>query len=693
MKITNLKKDKQFQLEPGAQLEIERTNPFFNDYGEQSVPMDIPASPHNCLLLDYPEQFGHRGKAQPIDVHIQDGEYSSACRMAVLSAQREGTLSVNFYMNDGSFYSRIQNVRLKDIFGDEKVAGVNTVDQAISFCRTLRANNDERFACFPVLVTDDSGMDTGANYKVINGFGKDDPSYGFLTSADTGSDFFGATERTEYLDGKPIRLSKGYYISPFIRANYLLRRVFQYFGYTMEENFFTQTLPFSKMVVVNNVIDTIVNGYIKLADLVPEVTVGEYINMYRKRFCCEFVANEGKRTVSLKLFKDILNPETAADLSKCLIGKPTFSFNQSGDFKRVVLKTEEKVASDVEDGYDNIKDLMKQDVEYFLETDGSICKAGYCYKFFGMNFYEIHTKVGESSMDYNTGEDGMDEEEITCPDVMPELRPLVITPAAGESLAMTDGSWLYVGDYRTLNSKIVMDAASESQENTEEADKQYLMLAFPVNTELGTACGTTSEYMPTTTLFSSLIGNITPLWDYSLHFYGERGIYERFWRDYDNLMRNGLQKVKAKLLLTQTQKQNLPAHELVFIGGVAMFFDKLKFTLGEASEPQESELLTASIEPPANYAPTPGEMFKRSSSYYWLAKSEITEMSKSEYENAGDKEANFTVVYPPRPSAEYTGKRMYVQTSAKKRPNGVNGWGVTLFEYMHITFWLECLPR
>lgn len=691
MKITNLKKDKQFQLEPGAQLEIERTNPFFNDYGEQSVPMDIPASPHNCMLLDYPEQFGHRGKAQPIDVHIQDGEYSSACRMAVLSAQREGTLSVNFYMNDGSFYSRIQNVRLKDIFGDEKVAGVNTVDQAISFCRTLRANNDERFACFPVLVTDDSGMDTGDNYKCINGYGKELNDYGFVIAEGTGCDFFGATEKTEYLDGKPIRLSKGYYISPFIRANYLLRRVFQYFGYTMEENFFTQTLPFSKMVVVNNVIDTIVNGYIKLADLVPEVTVGEYINMYRKRFCCEFVANEGKRTVSLKLFKDILNPETAADLSKCLIGKPTFSFNQSGDFKRVVLKTKEKVASDVEDGYDNIKDLTKQDVEFYIADDGSICKHGYTFKFLGFGFYDVWTKVAEASMDYNTGEDETEEEEMTCLDMMPELRKLVNTYKL-DSVTQTfeKSSWLYVGDYRTLNSKIIMDATSESPDNTEDGDKQYLMLAFPLTDNSGRSCGTTSEFPPSEN-FSPSVSDRTPLWDYGLQFYGKRGIYERFWRDYDNLMRNGLQKVKAKLLLTQTQKQNLPAHELVFIGGVAMFFDKLKFTLGEASEPQESELLTASIEQPANYAPTPEAIFGKSDTHYWYAQAEVTEITKAQYESADDQEREFTVVYPPKPTAAYAGKQMYVQTASRKRPKGMDL--IVHYEYQKIRFWLECLPR
>ena len=685
MKITNLEKGKDFQLEPNAQLEIERTNPFFNDYGEQSIPMDLPASPYNCQLLGYPEQFGHRGKSQPIEVHIQDGEYSSGCRMALLSAQRNASLAVSFYMNDGSFYSRIQDKRLKDIFGDEKVDGVNTVDQAIEFCRKLRKNTDDRFACFPVLVTDDSEMSTGANYKCINGWGKDESPQGFIITEASGSDFFGAKERTEYVNGNLIRLAKGYYISPFIRANYVLQRVFQFFGYTLQDNFFSQTMPFQKMVLANNVIDTIVNGYIKLADLVPDVSVGDFINMYRKRFCCEFVADENKRKVSVKLFRDILNAAPAADLSSMLVGHPEFSFNQEGDFKRVVLKTDEKVSSEVEDGYDNIKDLQKSNLMFFVAEDGSIRKRGYTYRYSGM--YDVYTKVGEASMDFNTGEDEMEEEEITIPDMLPELRKLVIQYT--DALTFDNSYWLYVGDYRTLNSKVVMDAAASNSDNSEDGDKQYLMLAFPTTDTDGRACGTISEYLPTSEFIWSNL-NVNPLWDYGLQFYGKRGVFEKFWRDYDNLMRNALQPVKAKFLLSQSQKQNLPAHEKVVVNGVPMFLDKLKFALGGDTEAQESELLTINIEEPANYAITPDNMFPSNFQYYWTAYAEYQELTKEQYENAEDKEAEFTVVYPPIPSVSYTGKRQYVQTSARKQIDSIIIWDIPKYTYFRITFYLEC---
>ena len=171
MKITNLDKGMAYQLSEGAKLEVERTNPFFNDYGETTTPLDMPSSDHNRMILDYPDTFGSREKSKSTNVSIEDGEYFAQCRQIVLSAQHKGNISSSFYINDGSFYSKIQNVKLKDIFKDEMVGNCNTVSDCIKFCRSLVGGSNENYDIFPVLVTDDSGKDTGYNYKILNGWG------------------------------------------------------------------------------------------------------------------------------------------------------------------------------------------------------------------------------------------------------------------------------------------------------------------------------------------------------------------------------------------------------------------------------------------------------------------------------------------------------------------------------------------
>ena len=150
MKITNLDKGKTYQLGEGAKLEVERTNPFFNDYGETTTPLDIPASDYNRMILGYPDTFGLREKMVAANVSIEDGEYFAQCRQIVLSAQHKGNISSSFYINDGSFYSKIQNVKLKSIFKDEMIPGCSTLDECISFCRSLIGGKNENYDIFQI---------------------------------------------------------------------------------------------------------------------------------------------------------------------------------------------------------------------------------------------------------------------------------------------------------------------------------------------------------------------------------------------------------------------------------------------------------------------------------------------------------------------------------------------------------------
>ena len=39
------------------------------------------------------------------------------------------------------------------------------------FCRSLIGGKNENYDIFPVLLTDDSGKDTGYDYKILNGWG------------------------------------------------------------------------------------------------------------------------------------------------------------------------------------------------------------------------------------------------------------------------------------------------------------------------------------------------------------------------------------------------------------------------------------------------------------------------------------------------------------------------------------------
>lgn len=711
MRITNLEKGEDYNLKPDTQIQVERTNPFFNDYGEQTTPLELPTSERNRRLLGFPDSFGRRVKMSAVDVAIQDGEYFAQCRQVVLGAQYKGNISTSFYINDGSFYSRIQKVKLKDIFKDELIPGINTVEQGIEFCRSLRNNTNEQYGIFPVLLTDDSSVDSGFNYKILNAYGKEKPiqsktvwmwtdegykqveistlSAFHPDTSDDGCDFYNAVQRTEYVGEVPITLAPGYYISPFIRANYLLKRIFSYFGYELQDNFFTQTEPFSKMVVVNNVMDALVNGRIKVADLVPDVTCADFIAVFRKKFCCEFTSDEGKRTADVIFLRDALSARPTEDLTRCVTEEPILSYKAEKDYRRITLSSADKVDTDISDSYDDLDSMEKSNPgAYFDPRDGAFYKEGFS------GDYSVITKIGEASQDYNTGED-LEAKEIKVPDLMPEFRELKHKATVDETEVNTSfGTFLYIGSYISLNSKMVV--AGEDKETTSEpASKQKTMLAFSYLSG-DRPEGTISPYDMRYTPASPFHISKPRIFDYALYYNGPYGIFERFYRDYDLLLRNSLHEMKVKLLLSGSQKQNLPSYAKVVIRGVAFFFNKLKFTLGGKNEPVESELCTISLMEPIVTAPTIEEQLTAmTAKYRWVGHETQTEVSSADYHNSGlDKDRTFTTIYPPLPSAEYAGKPYGKQSSfTSQQVRHGSFWRHGKWKYTRTDVWLECVPN
>lgn len=704
MRITNLEKGEDYNLRPDTQIQVERTNPFFNDFGEQTTPLELPASERNRRILGFPDSFGRRVKMEAADVAIQDGEYFAQCRQMVLSAQYRGSISTAFYINDGSFYSRIQKVKLKDIFKDEFIPGVNTVEQGIAFCRSLRDNKNEQYTIFPVLLTDDSGVNLGFNYKFLNAYGKDTGlkskakwmwkdgkmSYVNYTTVsaflpdinDSDCDFYNAIQRTEYVNEIPITLAPGYYISPFIRVNYLLQRIFAYFGYTLQSNFFTQTEPFTKMVVINNVIDVLVNGKIRLSDLVPDSTCADFLTVIRKKFCCEFTSDEGQHTANIIFLRDTLNALPENDLTSCVTQEPIVVYKTEKDYKRITLDAEDKLDTDISDSYDDIDAMVKAcPGAYFNPVDGAFYKQGWS------GDYEVITKIGEASQAYNTGGE-LETKELKIPELVPEFRKLTYKATVDDEDVECDlGNHLYIGSYIARNSKMVV-AGEDKETASESASKQKTILAFSYLSE-GRPEGTISAYD---------IHNAEhpKIFDYALYYNGPFGIFEKFYRDYDLLLRNSLHEMKVKLLLSQSQKQNLPAYAKVMIRGVALFFNKLKFTLGGKNEPVESELYTIALMQPVINAPMVNQQLKgMDTPYKWVGHEKQAEVSSSDYENAGlDKNRTFTTIYPPIPSAEYLGKPYGKQISyTSQKTRHASFWRHSKWKYTRTEVWLECVPK
>ena len=102
---------------------------------------------------------------------------------------------------------------------------------------------------------------------------------------------------------------------------------------------------------------------------------------------------------------------------------------------------------------------------YFNPEDGAFYKRGFS------GDYEVITKIGEASQDYNTG-GSLEAKEVKIPELMPEFRMLSYKGTVDDAEFTYDmGQFLYIGAYKSLNSKMVI-AGKDKEETSEPASRR-----------------------------------------------------------------------------------------------------------------------------------------------------------------------------------------------------------------------------
>lgn len=651
MKITNAKTGIAYQLTPGTQLEVERPNLFFNEWGEQTLPVDIPDSDWNQAALGYQDITSLRKLPTDIQATISSGEYFSACRQAILKIKRKASISTSFYLNEGSFLSQISKASLRDVFINETIPGINTVQQGINFCKSLITNENSHFAIFPVFVDFDNARRYINQMEFMNEAGD------IVANGRQGTlGFYNSFERVEEVDGVNVKLDPGYYISPFIRASYLLRRIFTYFGYTLQENFFDVTEPFKSMVVINNTIDSLVNGSILLAHLVPDCTCKTMLDVFRKKFLCEFIPDEVERTVTIEFFDDIAKMKAETDLTKCLTSSLEFDMPS---YQKLSLSSETMISDG--DTYDSTSDLKAKYPNACVDlVTGAYYRIGYTES------SKITQKISSATIPYMAG-GALKEKKISCPDAMFSLLGETRIRVGRPDASRTDRTLVYVpyiGDGRSLNSTLVVNGSSEDKEESSDSlevekasnEDQPPMLALIYKYKDGYTIGTNTNYTYDNTRFA----------DYSILYNGPDGIFEKFYRTYDNLLRNSMHPVKGDILLSDHQKMSIPSHRKVIIDGQELFIDKLKYYVGGENEPTESSFYSARLYSPVEEALPEGSRFPvLENAYCWSIHRSDTEISEAEFNaelvkfessRGSDK---LPAIYPPFPTQEQVNSGSY----------------------------------
>jgi hypothetical protein len=699
MKITDTTTGKALQLSVDTQLEAERPNLFFNEYGEQTLPADIPDTDVNREISGYTDKVANKARpSAALECSIADGDYFMHARMSVLSAKRKDKISVSFYMNEGSFLSKVGDASLADVFGDETIPGVSTVEQGIDFCRSLTAGTNTDFAIFPILIDGEGSLDSLSSittgtypvYKWINRFGHFNAQAipQWIDGRGASNDFYNAVARTEQAGEVTLNLSPGFYMSPFFRANYLLKRILLHFGYTLSDNFFTTTYPFMDMVIVNTCADALVNGTIKLTDLLPDCTCADILNLFRKKFCCEFIPDESTRTVDIKLLSEILDSDPQIDLDGIAASYPEVSFPAA--YKRITLESEDKLSDDASvDESDSLLSLKSAYKNlHFNILEGAIYRYGYLYKseLIAPGILKSKEIVAYPSLKYSTG-DMNEKQEVSVPDIALEYRRVYTNyPYSYDSLV------IYAGQGRWMNSKVT-DLSSNSNDTVESSTDnkaQKPMLAFFYNNQnnpqglITNYANIIPESRWETVAVPEEFFNITRISDYSLSYIGADGLFERFYRPLDALYRNSLHTVKVDVLEDAKLRQSLNAHLPVSLNSQKLLVNNFKYVIGgKAVNRTEIELLTMRLYEPVSQSPAFTD-YINPETYGWEAHTSMTDLTESAYESSAYKDKTFSIFYPRAATAADVGQICFLGISAQKIE-------VETTYYKEFRFWLTAV--
>ena len=135
-----------------------------------------------------------------------------------------------------------------------------------------------------------------------------------------------------------ILVPDGYGIAPFLYLHRLIDMLFSLSGYTVGLNPFRTDTALKQIIVLHNVSDAICTGKIYYSDLVPDMTVSDFLEWLHDKFLATVSINPDKKQADVYLLQDVLSNAVAdMDLSGKIDGHVTITFN---DTSRVVLKAD-----------------------------------------------------------------------------------------------------------------------------------------------------------------------------------------------------------------------------------------------------------------------------------------------------------------------------------------------------------------
>jgi hypothetical protein len=597
IKIKNTNGDV-FDLPSDYTIEVEVNSPVFEQKGSQTVPINFPATKRNNRLLNFPTRLDRFNRMdETIPVIVESGPVQQRGALSIGSAG-DGVISANIGLDESEMYARMKQMQLRDIPNLPVIdqGGSTLLQQIDSILTHLNAVMKEQkqadYVVFPLVVKIykvESDIGSVHLYEILNKINAGDEN----TNVAPGELL--ALEdrviiRSENDEQINISCPKGYGVTAFLKVGVILNLIFNQYGYTVEENPFKTHRQLKKLVVLNNTIDAILSGKLYYKDMMPDVTIQEFLESLYTKFGMVYFVDSTKRTVKIKFLKDILDrsPAGIRDLTRKLTSEPSITY--SGP-KQLRLKATRASLEDKKQSADVLYDTYEEILQKFGYHESSVFLFNDRYSRYSItNIFQFNADDADNPMvqyssdffDWDKKTENVEYEEIKQKDLCLPFSKY------SELLLLT-----YPVDFKQVYTDIVI--AGEKQEGVVNPAKLAFVFYFGLQNQ-----GTPSnpKYYPFASQINRdvngefMFDEAGNKYDISMTNNQQDGLFNRFWKEYDAFIRHSNQEVSCKMHLSEIEIRTLKIYERISIKNQLFAIQKIKYSQNGKNKDTELTLRT-----------------------------------------------------------------------------------------------------
>lgn len=296
----------EFTLPEDFALEMQTNNPVFTSEGSASATFSLPATPENLEAAGRPDRLSRTITfLNNVECIMQLGAFQIQGKLLVTSCNSE-EIGCCFTYNEGSIYSSYKDKSLKDILQYTKLY-TNT----LSIARLAEIVQEEMV---DNTYTPSKFIYTAAKIQIMEGY--DIMLNELEDTSDEGGISFGNIiyKARSFTQGDTtINVPDGYGLTAFPLLHHLIEVIFKKVGnFNIVRNDFTKE-PFCHLILLHPVADLMCKGNIAYKDLVPDITLSEFISWLQDKFGAYIYTDD--KDLSIVILDEMLSDIPGFDLT------------------------------------------------------------------------------------------------------------------------------------------------------------------------------------------------------------------------------------------------------------------------------------------------------------------------------------------------------------------------------------------